>query len=159
MEIPGTKPKPTRIKKLNGNPSGRPLNKKEPKPIKSKEPKEWSVVKKNKIAHAAFVDNVKILNSMQMLTDAVITLLNVLCICQARIEEAEEQISKDGITTNYTNTRGETNPVSHPSVGTSIKYAQMLRSICTEFGMTPSSRGRLQLPTEKIESDFDGLLD
>lgn len=159
MPKPGTKPKPTKIKILEGNPGCRPLNKNEPIPIKSKQPKEWAVVKNNKIAHAAFIDNVKILNSMQMLTDAEVSLINMLSICQARIEEAEAQISKEGVTVDYTNTRGETNSTPHPSVGTSIKYAQLLKSISTEFGMTPSSRGRLQLPSEKAKSDFDGLLD
>jgi phage terminase small subunit len=39
-----------------------------------------------------------------------------------------------------------------------MKYAQMLKCLCIEFGMTPSSRGRLELPNEEKGDDFASKL-
>lgn len=159
MAITGRKPKPKRLKELEGDPKSRFLSKNEPIPPTSDQVIEWDVVKNNPIAHRAFIDNVRILRAMKMLTDAEIPLINIMAICQARIEEAETQIEGEGILSGYTNTKGENNQVAHPAVGISMKYAQMLKSLCTEFGMTPSSRGRLEVPKEKEKSDLDNLLD
>lgn len=159
MAMVGRKPKPRRLKELDGDPKSRFLSKNEPMPPVSEDIIEWDVVKNNPTAHRAFVDNIRILRIMKMLTDAEVPLINIMAICQARIEEAENQIERDGVLSSYTNTKGENNSVTHPAVGVSMKYAQMLKSLCVEFGMTPSSRGRLEVPKETEKSPLDKLID
>lgn len=158
MAITGRKPKPRRLKELDGDPKSRFLSKNEPTPPVSDNVIEWDVVKNNPVAHRAFTENVRVLRSMKMLTDAEIPLINIMAICQARIEEAENKVESEGIITDHTNTKGECNSVTHPAVGVSMKYAQMLRTLCIEFGMTPSSRGRLELPSEEKGDDFTSKL-
>lgn len=158
MATTGRKPKPRRLKELDGDPKSRFLSKNEPTPPVSDNVIEWDVVKNNPVAHRAFTDNVRVLRIMKMLTDAEIPLINIMAICQARIEEAENKVESEGIIADHTNTKGECNRVAHPAVGVSMKYAQMLRTLCIEFGMTPSSRGRLELPSEEKGDDFASKL-
>lgn len=158
MAIRGVKPKPTKIKILEGNPGKRALNKNEPVPPTSKTAREWETVKENPVAHRAFRENVKVLRGMGILTDAEVPLVNIMALCQARIEEAEAQVEQGGVLMDYTNARGEENKVQHPAVGVSIKYAQMLKSLATEFGLTPSSRGRLEVPVGKDVDPFEAHL-
>lgn len=158
MATTGRKPKPRRLKELDGDPKSRFLSKNEPTPPVSENVIEWDVVKNNPVAHRAFMDNVRILRTMKMLTDAEIPLINIMAICQARIEEAENRVESEGVISDYVNTKRERNGVAHPAVGVSMKYAQMLKSLCIEFGMTPSSRGRLELPSEEKSDDFASKL-
>ena len=158
MATTGRKPKPRRLKELDGDPKSRFLSKNEPTPPVSDNVIEWNVVKNNPVAHRAFTDNVRVLRTMKMLTDAEIPLINIMAICQARIEEAENKVESEGMIADHTNTKGECNSVAHPAVGVSMKYAQMLRTLCIEFGMTPSSRGRLELPSEEKGDDFASKL-
>lgn len=81
-----------------------------------------------------------------------------MAICQARIEEAENQVESEGMISDYVNTKRERNSVANPAVGVSMKYAQLFKCLCIEFGMTPSSRGRLEVPNEDGKDDFASKL-
>ena len=55
----------------------------------------------------------------------------------------------------YTNKNGSTNITARPEVNIATKYAQIIKSFCAEFGLTPSSRCRLLLPKDKEDDPFE----
>lgn len=151
----GRPPKPTGLKVLEGNPGKRPLNKREPKTSKiarrpmwltSEAKKEWARI-------------APILKNMNILTAADQIALAVYCQAYADYIEAQKIIQENGITYEYTNKAGITNIVARPEVLIAQKNAEIIRKFCIEFGLTPSSRGRIQLPGEgKKESELEKLL-
>jgi P27 family predicted phage terminase small subunit len=75
------------------------------------------------------------------------------CQSWARYREAEEAISQDGLI--RTTESGYSMP--HPAVSISRNALQQVRAFCAEFGLTPSSRGRIQMPG--AEDEDTGVLD
>jgi len=151
----GRPPKPTNLKKLEGNPGKRPLNKREPKTsrvakcpswLTAEAKKEW-----NRIA--------PILKEMEILTAADQSALAVYCQAYADYIQAQKIIDKEGMTYEYTNKAGVSNIVTRPEVVIAHKNAETIRKFCVEFGLTPSSRGRIQLPDEDWKiSDLEKIL-
>ena len=77
------------------------------------------------------------------------------CQAYARWREAEGDIQKNGMT--YMSEKG--NHVPYPQVGIAQKYLQICKNFLIEFGMTPSSRGRLTLPGGEDGDELDDFLD
>jgi P27 family predicted phage terminase small subunit len=132
----GRKPKPTAIKKLEGNPGKRKLNQNEPKPEK-KAPKcpEWLEEEaKNEWSRLE-----KPLENLGILTEIDRVAFAGYCESFARWKQAEEFISKHGMIIKTPS--GYFQQV--PQVSISQTYLKLLLKFATEFGMTPSSRSRL----------------
>jgi P27 family predicted phage terminase small subunit len=55
----------------------------------------------------------------------------------------------------YENKAGAVNVIARPEVNIATKYAQLVKSFCAEFGLTPSSRCRLLLPKDKEADQFE----
>lgn len=78
------------------------------------------------------------------------------CQAYARWRQAEEMIEKHGMY--YPGNKGKVE--AFPFVRIAQKYLEICKTMCVEFGMTPSSRGRMLLPSQKSEEDeFEKLLD
>lgn len=146
----GRKPKPTHLKVLEGNPGKRPLNKNEPKP-KPVAPKCPSWL--NKIAKKEWKRIVPELERLGLLTVVDGAALEGYCQAYARWVEAEQFLQKHG--TVFRTPSGYIQQV--PQVAIAQKYLQLVKAFCAEFGLTPSSRGRMQLPGQT--EDDDGILD
>lgn len=139
-QAPGRKPTPTAMKELAGNPGKRPINEAEPKPdgLDDLEPpyplddmarREW-----DRIAPQ--------LDKLGLLTVADSVALYMYCRAFARYHEAERIVAEEGIL--IPGYRGSM--VKNPAAQIARDaFADLLR-ICTEFGMTPSSRGRMSVP-------------
>jgi len=67
-------------------------------------------------------------------------MLEGACVAYARAVEADEMVRKEGLIVG-----GLEDPKAHPAIGISEKSWRQVRSFCTEFGLTPSSRTRLAL--------------
>lgn len=159
----GRKPVPTNLKILHGNPGKRPLPKNEPKPapIAPKCPswlhkdakKEWKRVAPQ-------------LERLGLLTQLDMVALAGYCQSYARYKEAEEFLTKRGTT--YAlwerdasgaimyDDRGQ--PILRymqqwPQVSISNKALQQVRAFCSEFGFTPSARGRMSVPGAEDKED------
>lgn len=140
MATRGPKPKPTALKELEGNPGKRPLNDKEPKPEKKAprcptwlEPdakKEWKRLAKQ-------------LEELGILTQVDMTSFAGYCQAYARWKEAEEFISKHG--TIVKTPSGYWQQV--PQVSIAQTYLKTMSKFCEQFGLTPSSRSRLEVDT------------
>lgn len=150
MGIPGRKPKPTNLKVLEGNPGKRPLPKNEPKPapIAPKCPAWLDSIGKREWKRVA-----PVLFRLGLLTEVDGTALAGYCDAYSMWRRAREGL-RDGLT--FSTPNGYL--LQKPEVSIANTAMKHVRAFCEQFGMTPSSRGRMSLPEEE-DDDWDGLLD
>ena len=136
----GPAPKPTALKELQGNPGKRPLNKQEPKfdpVIETPSPpghlntyakKEWNRI-------------IPVLINVKMLTEADLAAIAVYCQSYGRWVEAEKLVKTKGLTA----TTDKGNVIQRPEVGIANTAMRDIVSFAKEFGMTPSSRSKIEV--------------
>lgn len=161
MSIVGRKPKPTNLKIIEGNPGKRPLNLNEPKPLQIA-PKcpDWLLdeAKKEWNRLAPELERLGLLTILDMVTFAG------YCQSYAKLKIAEEFIKKHGTTYRIPKKNKEGEVISvyiapFPEVSIANQCLKQIRAFASEFGLTPSSRGRIYLPTKIIDDEFEALLD
>lgn len=146
MAQKGRKPKPTAIKELEGNPGNRPLNDKEPKPLKKAPPcpkwleddakKEWRRLSKK-------------MEQLGILTEVDMAAFAGYCQSHARWKAAEEFISKHGAIVKTPS--GYWQQV--PQVSIAQQYMKQMSKFAEQFGLTPASRSRLIADTTAVVTD------
>lgn len=134
------KPLATAEKKLRGNPGKRKLNDHEADPTKLTvlpEPPTFLG------EHAIKCWNVNgpLLIELGLLTNADLELFGTFCQAVHIMIVSSEDINKNGMT--IMGSRGRTR---NPALATFASATQTIRSLASEFGMTPSSRSRIQVP-------------
>jgi len=134
----GRKPKPTELKLLEGNPGKRPLNKNEPKPEK-KAPRCPSWLEPE--AKKEWKRMAKTLEAIGVLTQVDAAAFAGYCQAYARWKEAEEFLSKHG--TIFKTPSGYIQQV--PQVSIAQTYLKVMKDFCSEFGLTPAARTRIQV--------------
>lgn len=134
----GRPPKPTAIKELEGNPGKRPLNKNEPKPEK-KAPKRpsWLLPDAKKEWRRLSGE----LEAMGLLTQVDMAAFAGYCQAYARWKEAEEFITKHGSILKTAS--GYIQQI--PQVSIAQQNQKQMRNFCSELGLSPSSRSRLNI--------------
>jgi P27 family predicted phage terminase small subunit len=137
----GRKPKPTKLRIIEGNPGHRPINKKEPK-LNASKPRCPS-----HLDRAARIEWRRIVNLLD--ESGLVTQLDraaLACYCQSwsRWVEAEENLRNDGLI--IKSPRGYS--MQSPHLAIANKAMEQMRAFMTEFGMTPCSRVGLQTETE-----------
>lgn len=142
----GPAPKPTALRVLEGNPSHRPLPKNEPKPeLGVPECPSWLPEDAQAEWHRVAPE----LSKLGLLAKIDGSALAAYCAAYARWKLAEETLKVAGLT--FNTQAGYV--AQHPCVGMANKaLAEMLR-FGREFGLTPSSRGRMALPGEAERHD------
>jgi len=150
MAIPGPKPQPPKIKLLKGNPGKRPIPlAPEAKPVVSTRcprglPKaaqrEWRRVAPE-------------LARLGLLTELDRAALADYCLCVARLEECEADIAERGPLV-----EGDRGLVKNPACQLGREYRHQMMRWAAEFGLTPSSRGRMTLPETETEDELESLL-
>ena len=138
MATRGRKPKPTELKLLEGNPGKRPLNKNEPKPEK-KAPRCPSWLEPE--AKKEWKRMAKTLEAIGVLTQVDAAAFAGYCQAYARWKEAEEFLSKHG--TIFKTPSGYIQQV--PQVSIAQTYLKVMKDFCSEFGLTPAARTRIQV--------------
>ena len=93
---------------------------------------------------------VPILTTFKILSPVDRRALADYCLCAARLDECEADISARGLLID-----GERGKVKNPAAQLARQYRTELRQWCKSFGLTPDSRGRMNLPTEPDDSDDD----
>jgi P27 family predicted phage terminase small subunit len=161
MAKTGPKPKPTKLKLLEGNPGKRKLNKNEPRPanISSTCPdwlldgakKEWKRLSPQ-------------LEALGILTDIDRAAFAGYCQSFAKWKAAEQFLKKHGTTYKIPKRDRDGNVVSvymapFPEVAIARASLEQLRQFAAEFGLTPSSRGRLSLAGEDLDDEFEKMID
>lgn len=132
----GRKPKPTALKMLEGNPGGRPLNTKGPKPEK-KAPRCPSWLEDE--AKKEWKRMAKVLEQMGLLTEMDMAAFAGYCQAYARWKEAEEFLTQHGSMVRTPN--GYLQQV--PQVSIAQTNMKIMLKFCEQFGLTPSARSRI----------------
>jgi len=155
----GPRPKPVELKLLEGNPGGKPLNIKRPKPIRTRlQPtselnedglKEWKRLEDE-------------LHRLGLLTMVDLHALTNLCQTWAFFLSATRAINAaiadDPVHHGMTVVTPTGGLMSNPAASNYIKASAALTRVCAELGFSPASRGKVVLDDEDDTSKFKGLL-
>jgi len=132
----GRKPQPTKLKEIKGNPGKRPLPKNEPQvPVEAPDPPE--TLSEEAAEHWGVV--VRQLFEAGVMTSLDTDALALYCEAYARWVYANSMVRKHGLLVKTPNGF----PAQSPYLQVINKSFEQMRSILTEFGMTPSSRTRI----------------
>ena len=146
----GRKPKPTAVKKLEGNPGKRKLNTKEPNPGKGMpDCPAWLLPE----AKTEWIRLSEKLNQMGVLTEIDRSAFAAYCQSYARWKEAEEFIEQHG--TIVKTPSGYWQQV--PQVSIAQTNLKVMLKFCSEFGLTPSSRSRMIAGDVNKEAAIDEM--
>lgn len=148
MARTGRPQKPTALKLLEGNPGKRALPKNEPKPASSiPSCPSWLPTE----AKAEWKRIVAELRKVGLLTQLDRAPLAGYCLAWSKLREAQRQIKCSGELVQST-TGGMT-----PSCWVRIqdKALEQIRAFCTEFGLSPAARTRIQVSDVEPESSLE----
>jgi len=148
MAARGRKPKPTALKKLEGNPGKRPLNENEPKPAGVPVCPDWLEDE----AKAEWARTGGILADMGVLTEIDVTAFAGYCQAYARWREAEEFLTQHGSIIRTPN--GYLQQV--PQVSIAQTNLKIMLKFCEQFGLTPSARSRI-VANKSVEETTDEM--
>lgn len=141
----GPPPKPTALKVLAGNPGKRPLNTREPQPRKDA---PRCPVWLDAEAKAVWRRLVPELKRMGVLTFVDGDALAVYCDTWARWKRAVQFIHENGEVYTIKDDAGRVKYVQQfPQVAIARNLSTSLNRYQQEFGLTPASRTRVQVPT------------
>jgi P27 family predicted phage terminase small subunit len=151
----GRKPKPTALKVLEGNRGKRPINRREPRPAPTAPECPTWLSREGKAEWRRVVPE---LDRIGMLTRVDRAALASYCEVWATFVTAQREVHEHGLV--LLERERETDdgtviyvrPVKNPAVLIARDAAGQVRQFCAEFGLTPSSRSRLEVP-EVGESD------
>ena len=157
----GPKPKPTVVHIQNDNPGKRDITERielekavpiiesiEELPIP-----EW--INTDTIAKAEWERVAPILIDLGLLKKNDTAALEAYCKCWSRYKEAEMQIDRANSTIIKTPS-GYVQQI--PQVSIAQRYLKLAKELMCEFGLTPSSRGRMQLPSDASDDEMESLL-
>ena len=162
LEGPGRRPKPTALKKLQGNPGKRKLNEAEPKIAQADPvmPRDLS-----KPAAQEWRRIVPELRQMGVLSTVDRAALAAYCHAYERWFDAEKDVRRygrivrepilhQGVRTGYIRLK------KNPAVTISETATKIMKAFLCEFGMTPSSRSRVRIdkPAVGDEDPIDAFL-
>jgi P27 family predicted phage terminase small subunit len=163
----GPPPKPTKLRELEGNPSRRPLNDREPKPKAGRVPCPTWLSAEAKAEWRRIVPELKRLG---LLTTVDRTALACYCQAHAELVQATRTLDKEGRVVKVPVVAWDKGSGTHEVVGHKLQTHPAVRlqrdafgrvkQFLAEFGLTPASRSRLRTPeAEGGETDpFQELL-
>lgn len=132
----GRKPKPSHLKLVTGNPGKRKLNKKEPKPRREIPSPPDHLSDRARVAWGSLSAK---LDRLGILTELDDLALERVCELVAEIVEHKADIRQHGRYVKVGLAKGKLRPV----VRLLADADKRLRAWMTEFGLTPSSRSRI----------------
>jgi P27 family predicted phage terminase small subunit len=147
----GPPPKPTSLRRLEGNRARRPLPPDEPRPTPSRPTcPHWL----GTVARREWRRVVPELERLGLIACVDGAALEAYCSSYEVMVLAAQQIARDGVTS--TGIRG---PVRHPALDAYQAGRRGVLEFCREFGLTPSARCRLHAPGETpAEDPMESLL-
>jgi P27 family predicted phage terminase small subunit len=149
--MPTPKPTPTVLKLIRGNPGKREIKANEPKPKRGIPRCPSHLDQKAKVAWKKLCER---LDQMGVITLADEYAIEILCSVYARIRDLQKAIKVYGCTTyTTTSTAGDLTVKAYPEVSQLEKAESLFRSYLTEFGLTPSSRTKLEVTDKKTADD------
>jgi P27 family predicted phage terminase small subunit len=150
MTITGRRPKPTKLRKLEGVPGHRPLNEREPQPT-------GALVKPDIVTGEAAREWDRTVGSMPpgLYTSADAPVLAVYCIAWVLFRNSIAQVARDGMTAK--GSQGQS--VVSPMLLIAAKQSEIILRAADRLGMSPSARSRLAMGDAPPDAGkFAGLL-
>lgn len=154
MATRGRKPKPTALKVLEGNPGKRPLNAREPVPVKrAPSCPKWL----DKDAKKEWRRLAPKLEAMGLLSEVDMAAFAGYCQSYSRWKENEEFITEHGSLVRTPSGYW----MQVPQVSIAQQYMKQMEKFAEQFGLTPSSRSRLIADSAESgkKDDMEMLLD
>ena len=149
--MPGRKPKPTALKIFNGNPGHKPLNKREPKP---RQALPRCPAHLDDVAKREWRRIIREVRHIGMITALDRVGLAVYCVLWSRWVAAEIKLAETGLVI----VTKSGNVIQNPLLGVANRAQAELRRWAVEYGMTPSSRSRVNVPETIGEDEFSAFL-
>lgn len=147
----GRHPKPTELKRIEGNPGKRPLSDDEPKPAGLVgEAPEWL----DEIGRMKWNQKRAVLEPLGLLTDADDDFLAAYCDAYSEMVKATYDIREEG----PISVSEKGSPYQNPRVGQKNKAVEKLVKIGALFGLSPSSRSGLHVDVKVTEEDEVALM-
>jgi len=138
----GPPPKPTALKKLQGNPGKRALNKNEPQPTKKAPTTPKHFNKQQKYWYKRLCEE---FGDMGVLTVVDGKALELLVDTYVEWREHCDIIKTEGYIYYKTSGTGDRIPQTHPSAIAKSDAAKRLKALLAEFGATPASRSKVEV--------------
>ena len=149
----GRKPKPTNVKRLEGNPGKRPLNENEPQPVTDRTTPPSHLSPEAKTEWRRIYPE---LHAMGLANKVDRAALAAYCQVYGRWAKYERIVSEKGEL--YKTAQG--NIQTSPALWVVNKALEQMYKYLTEFGMTPASRSRIQTSEPVLNKDpMEELLD
>lgn len=152
----GPAPKPTALRVLQGNPSRRPLNAKEPQPEVLAEAAPPTFLKGR--ARLAWVELSPLLVKLRVLTEADRMALGLLCDTYGEWLELRADIRKHGRTYKLNTKTGDVMWMPRPEVAMAADAWRRSNLMLQQFGLTPSSRSKVSAAGEEQADLFEEFL-
>ncbi len=149
MALRGKKPTPTHLRLVKGNPGKRPLPKNEPKPDLVVPPVPPELSDDAKLEWGRVTVELHKLGLLSGIDRAALAAYCSSYGLLVRVERLLRKIGEDGSDGILLMT-AQGNVVQHPLLGVANKARRDMMAYAVEFGMTPSSRSRVNgAPPEK----------
>ncbi len=100
---------------------------------------------------------VPLLNAMGLLGKVDRAAISGYCVSYSRWVKAERILNRKGLTMKVRTKAGGWYEMQRPEVTIAQKYLDRVKSFCSEYGMTASSRARLSIAGNDAPDDFDDL--
>ena len=154
MARAGRKPKPPHLKVVEGNPGKRPIR--HGVTVAAAPPDEPDWRQSFQVTHGPRADDnkrarhvareewrrvVPVLAGAGILTRIDQAVLADYCVAVARLDQAERTISREGMTV-----LGQRGTQKHPALTAANQYRTAIKFYIGELGLSPSSRGRIDIP-------------
>ena len=150
----GRKPKPTHLKLLTGNPGKRPINKNEPTAATAPpRAPQWLDTR----ARVIFKLLTRRLTEMGYASGSHTESLSLAAWRLSQVELCAEVLEREGYTYETTTPRGAMAIKQRPEVTLMGQAAKHAQSLLNEFGLTPSSATRIQVPGKPKSNAFNSL--
>jgi len=136
----GRKPVPTKLKLLKGNPSKRPIRTDEPQAecIRADLPPPKHL---GKLASECWIHMVRMLSEAQVITELDLHGLELYCAAYQNWRHGQQKVIELG---SIVKSPKSGYPVQSPYFAIANKAHEQMVKISAEFGLTPSSRSRVQ---------------
>lgn len=154
--MPGGRPsKPNALKLLQGNPGQRRLNNAEPVlAVRMPDAPAWLDGK----AQAAWRELASVLTEMRVVTDADKKALELLCDAYSEYRTARSAIREHGSSYKSATEGGGFIIRSRPEVAIASDAWRRVKSLLSEFGLTPSSRTKVKSAEPSTVDPFEVFL-
>jgi P27 family predicted phage terminase small subunit len=144
----GRKPKPSNLKIIQGTARKDRMNKREPN-VKTKIPNFPNGLPKE--AKVEWDRISKELFDLGVLTEIDRAPLVAYCVVWARWIAAERKIKKEGLVVSVTDSQGQKQKRQNPYLKIADSNLAILKTFAVEFGLTPSSRTRVEVKNNENE--------